>query len=173
MGGNIAQWMTVKHPQVVSGLVLSNSTSGANWTQAEAEATYQRFLTMAENMEKLGMREYVTQRVSANFSPGFAAANKELVQRYVAAQSESHARSCARTMRMLARRTLPEPHQIQCPTLVITGEHDALAGPTVARTLHEGITGSQLKVLPTGHASPFEAWESWNKAVLEFLDGIP
>lgn len=65
------------------------------------------------------------------------------------------------------RDTLP---QIKIPTLLVYGDSDVRAPPTVAKDLHAAIPGSTLVVLPdTGHLCNIEAPEAFNSAVRSFL----
>ncbi|HEY3207428.1 MAG TPA: alpha/beta fold hydrolase, partial [Gaiellaceae bacterium] len=56
------------------------------------------------------------------------------------------------------------------PTLVIVGEHDRTTTPRAAGVLHEGITGSELVVVPdAGHMSFVEQRDTYVSAVRDFL----
>jgi len=66
----------------------------------------------------------------------------------------------------------PDVSAIRCPTLIIGGESDGLMGAESARAGQKLIPGSQLKVMPTGHASAIEMPEEFNSTVLEFLANL-
>ena len=52
----------------------------------------------------------------------------------------------------------PQLSAIACPTLLLTGEHDAWSPPAAHRAMHEAIAGSRLVVVPgCGHMSTLEA----------------
>ena len=58
------------------------------------------------------------------------------------------------------------------PTLVVVGEFDQTTTPRAARVLHEGIAGSELKIVPdAGHMSFVEQPEEYLHAVRSFLRG--
>jgi 3-oxoadipate enol-lactonase len=60
---------------------------------------------------------------------------------------------------------------IHCPTLVIVGDQDALTPPPLSETLHRGIRGSELVVVPgAGHMSNMEQPAAFNLALEHFLD---
>src|SRR5262249_20106468 len=59
-------------------------------------------------------------------------------------------------------------HQIQTPTLVITGLEDRLIPPENSRLLAEKIPGAILKKLPGGHVFMFEHPDAFNSAVIDF-----
>ena len=59
---------------------------------------------------------------------------------------------------------------IDVPTAVIVGEADALTPLANAKTMHEGIPGSSLTVIPNaGHLANIEAPEAFEKAIRAWL----
>ncbi len=59
---------------------------------------------------------------------------------------------------------------IDVPTAVIVGESDSLTPLANAKTLHEGIPGSSLTVIPdAGHLANIEAPEAFEKAIRAWL----
>lgn len=65
---------------------------------------------------------------------------------------------------------VPSLERVSKPTLVIVGEQDRTTTARAARVLHEGISGSELVVLPgVGHMSFVEAPEPYVEAVSAFL----
>ena len=67
----------------------------------------------------------------------------------------------------------PELGRVGKPTLVVVGEHDRTTTPRAARILHEGISGSELVVVPgVGHMSFVEAQDTYLETVRGFLRGV-
>jgi 3-oxoadipate enol-lactonase len=63
---------------------------------------------------------------------------------------------------------------VEVPTLIIVGEEDLAAPPVLAERLHAALPGSQLVRIPRcGHSSTIEAPEAVNRAIEEFLAGLP
>jgi pimeloyl-ACP methyl ester carboxylesterase len=63
--------------------------------------------------------------------------------------------------------------QVSKPTLVVVGEHDRTTTTRAARVLHEGISGSELVILPgVGHMSFVETPEPYIESVRTFLRGV-
>ena len=63
---------------------------------------------------------------------------------------------------------------IDVPTLVMYGDEDVRAPPTVAEHLHTAISGSTLVVLRgAGHVCNIEAPDEFNQAVRDFLRSTP
>jgi proline iminopeptidase len=59
------------------------------------------------------------------------------------------------------------------PTLVVVGEHDRTTTPRAARSLHEGIVGSELVIVPdAGHMSFVEQTDVYLDAVRSFLNAV-
>jgi proline iminopeptidase len=64
----------------------------------------------------------------------------------------------------------PKRGGVTRPTLVVVGEHDRTTTPRAARVLHEGISGSDLVVIPdAGHMSYVESPELYLGSVRAFL----
>ena len=61
---------------------------------------------------------------------------------------------------------------IRCPTLVLTGDHDDLTTPDMAREIAGGIAGATLTIVPDcGHLSTLERPDAVNAALLQWLGG--
>ncbi|HLG74354.1 MAG TPA: alpha/beta hydrolase [Chloroflexota bacterium] len=61
------------------------------------------------------------------------------------------------------------PH-IKVPTLVVWGDRDEVNAPEMAHTLHDGIPGSKLVMLPdTGHFIPTERPKELAQALIDFF----
>jgi len=59
---------------------------------------------------------------------------------------------------------------IHCPTLVVVGERDTTVPLASKEALHRAIPGAQLLVVhDSGHATPYDQTEVFNRAVLEFI----
>jgi len=68
---------------------------------------------------------------------------------------------------------VPSLRRVSKPTLVIVGEQDRTTTVRAARVLHEGISGSELVVVPgAGHMSFVEAPEAYLDAVGTFLHKV-
>ena len=63
---------------------------------------------------------------------------------------------------------------ITCPTLIIAGEQDQTVSLAAKQILAQGIPNSRLVIIAnSGHATPIDQPEAFNRAVLEFLNTIP
>jgi 3-oxoadipate enol-lactonase len=64
--------------------------------------------------------------------------------------------------------------EIRCPTLVVAGDEDTTVPLAAKRLLAERIPGSRLEIIAaSGHATPLDQPETFNRAILRFLDRLP
>lgn len=166
MGGMTAMGMAIVRPARVHKLVLANTTSRypgaarALWTERIRQA------------REAGMAAVVEVAVKRLFSPAFAAAAPDVVERYrdrlLRADPRSYAESCAAVAAVDFDDRL---HEIAAPTLVIAGGADVAAPVPLARALACGIRGARLAVLEgAGHLSPVEQPAAFAALVTPFLE---
>ncbi|PYM34064.1 MAG: hypothetical protein DME15_09615 [Candidatus Rokuibacteriota bacterium] len=64
----------------------------------------------------------------------------------------------------------PRLASVRCPTLVVTGDGDATVALEAKEELARRIEGARLVVVPdSGHATPGDQPERFNRIVLEFI----
>ena len=169
MGGRIALELTIRHPETAKALILANSGVGGPRPPQAVE----RFRTMLELLQQGDVATIAEEMTIAAFSPGFKSKSPEAFERYKAVKLAVDPQSFAQAMMALAADIRPpDVGRIRCPALIICGENDSYMTPDVARSLQQAVPGSELRVMPTGHASAIEAPESFNDAVLEFLSRL-
>ena len=79
---------------------------------------------------------------------------------------EGYARSCE----ALASAQAVDPATIKCPTLLVTGEDDAVAPPQTVRSIGDRVGGSRVVVYPRcGHWTTYERPEECARELREFL----
>ncbi|REK77876.1 alpha/beta hydrolase [Paenibacillus paeoniae] len=86
---------------------------------------------------------------------------------------EEHMRQAARDWRLYPQLTESQLRGIRCPSLFITGEHDAFAGEERVKHLSSLVKGSQYLVVPGGSHSPHMIREKpilVNDTILPFLN---
>lgn len=75
----------------------------------------------------------------------------------------------AATCEALAAATAAEVRRIDCPMLLVTGDEDAVAPPSVARAMGERIDGARVEILGRcGHWTPIERATEVNRLLSEF-----
>ncbi len=160
LGGTMSLAFHLRYPQMVRALVICDSGPGyrndaarAQWNeraQARARDLEARGLAVLEGGSR-EMREAMARHRSAQ---GLARAARGMLAQEGSALIDS----------------LPS---IRVPTLVIVGDRDT---PFLApcEYMAKKIPGARLVTIPdAGHASNIDQPAAFNRALLEFLDGLP
>ena len=165
-GGAIALLTAIKHPEIVRALVLSSSS-----TEFAAEKMKQMATGMITFLEKEGIAKYAEMFANMNFSLGLKERSPEVWDRYYRMLLRGRPETLIGIIE--AGLEAPPPSldltKIKCPVLFVQGEYDSMVTPDRSKRAHESIIGSQMVMLPVGHATAAEAPEEFNRAVLEFL----
>lgn len=164
-GGMTAQMLAVKHPELISALVLAACTCASN--PAGREKMEAR-IRAAETEGPAAAAKVAAQSI---FSKGFMSANPGRIEEFVARRAAMeqaplvHATRAGYGFDLTAQIT-----QIRVPTLVIYGEEDTLTPPPVVRRVAEQIPGAQLVAVPgAGHMIPVEKPAEFFAALEAFL----
>lgn len=142
MGGMVAQGLAIRHPELVRGLVLANTTAQypadmqAGW-QARIDAVQQGGLARIADM-------VIERYLHAGFrreQPAFVAALRELILRNDAA---AYVATCEA---LRAVDWTSRLGQIRCPTVVVSGALDAGTTPAMGRAIADAVPGAQFELL--------------------------
>ncbi len=170
MGGRIALEFALRYPRSVERLILANT--GVE-TSARPEMTRHR--EVMTGLLQQGDIEVISRVMAkGSFSPGFAERDPTTLQRCMDIRRQSDPAKYLSIMKAVDE-ALDAPvdlTRLACPVLLIAGENDALMGKAMAESMKAAIDGAELKLLPTGHASAMEAPDSFNQAVLDFMDEV-
>lgn len=153
MGGCTAQALAVSRPDLVSRLVLADSTSDYG---PDRVAQWEQRAVQAETSQRADLLDFQLTRW---FTDAFRAERPDEAARvaavFTATSPEAHAAAC----RALGAFSITERlDAIAAPTLVLVGEEDYATPPPMSETLHAGIAGSRLVVLPAArHLSMIES----------------
>ncbi|WP_233571730.1 alpha/beta fold hydrolase [Cellulomonas triticagri] len=157
MGGKIAQWLAVDHPERVASLTLLATSAGTADGVPRDEAAHR--LLIGRDAEA---------RTALFFDAGWVAAHADEVRTFFTLDAPR------RVLRGLYRAstehdTVAVLPRITAPTLVVHGGRDRLAAPDSARRLAAGIPGARLVLLPdAGHGLHLDSPEAAT-AVRDFL----
>jgi 3-oxoadipate enol-lactonase len=156
LGGMVAQHVAIRHPSRVAGLVLLATTAGFPHVRLPSPLALARFLALPMNGQ---LRE-------SHVGPAFARlllarrdvprAN-ELLAGWPAAlhtQPTSLPVFAAHFAAVLAHSAGSGLRRITCPTVIMTGDDDALLPQQNSRVLARLIPGAYLEVVPGGHIIP-------------------
>jgi 3-oxoadipate enol-lactonase len=167
-GTLIAQHFAALHPQRVASLSLfgpiiePQDIARDRLRQRAASARHQGMSAVADQSVALGLAG-----ATINDNPLAVAFVRESHMRQ---NPEGFAQSCE----ALAQAERADHRLIDCPTLVVTGDEDAIAPPSVARELGDKIRGAKAVVLHRcGHWTPIEKVKECDKLLSDFLRGIP
>lgn len=166
MGGMVGQELAIRRPELVSKLVIANSTSA--YPDAVRDVWQQRIATVkAQGIEVIA--DAVMERY---FHAGFRAERAATVASYrrrlVTTDAEGYIGCCNAVGTVNTTDRLP---QVKAATLVIAGELDQGAPVSMSETMANQIPGAKLVVLKdASHLAVAEQPQAFIDAVQAFLN---
>lgn len=171
MGGVVAQALAVRYPQLISSIVVANSS--AFYGEAARAAFQARIDTVREHgMQAIAegtMQRWFTPECRADDTNG----GMERVARARATFDATDRQSwltCAEAIAGVDFRT--SNGLIHCPSLVVAGKRDESTPEEMSRAIALAISGAELRVLDTGHLSAMEQPLSFGKLVSDFVETV-
>ena len=173
LGGMIAAALACDHPEMVDALVLVG-VAGAAVGLGDRRTWEERRNSQMAILDKEGMGGILKERIhpaaSSTFSPHFAEKRPDVIKKYEEVFPVTTAEGYRKVLESMGRRGRPvDFSKIKCPALIVVGEYDLWSGPEAGKVLQQRIPGSELVILPTGHACQIEQPEAFNENVLAFL----
>lgn len=164
-GGFAALTLTIRHPHLVSRLVLSDA--GAAFPEPGREA----FRAMASVAESQGLEGIADVAMRRLFAPEFRAANPALVaerrQRFLAMDKRVLIAACHALAELDLR---PQLAKVAVPVLAVVGEQDEATPIEMSQELVAALPQAQLVVLPgCAHVPQLQDPEQFLQAVMPFL----
>jgi 3-oxoadipate enol-lactonase len=168
LGGLVAQALTLRYPAQVRSLTIVSSV--ADRTAEEKERVLQR----ASKLRESGAAAHLGEAVERWFSDAFAAAHPEVIEARKARSMRNDPASYAAAYAVLAGSDFVDRlHEIACPALVMTGEHDVGSTPRMAGTMSARIPDARLKILPgLKHSVLLEAPDLVAETIEQFLKEV-
>jgi pimeloyl-ACP methyl ester carboxylesterase len=168
MGGYIAQAFAVKYSSSLRGLMLVDTRCNADTDTGKKARN-----DMIELAKSKGSAAVAEQMMPKMFAPGVSA---ELVTRLRAVMTACPAQTIQYAS--AAMRDRPDLSsdlaELSIPALIIVGEFDVLAPPSMAQEMHGILCGSTLTVIPNaGHMTPMERPADVAASMRKFLSSIP
>ena len=165
MGAMVGQGLAIRHPELVSKLVLANTTS--IYPDAAKSAWTQRIATVQSD----GMAAVADMVVERYLHADFRAAEPDAAQAVRAAilrnDPAGYAASCAAVAGVAWQDRLS---RITCPTLVISGARDAGAPPAMGQAIAERVPGARMEVIAdASHLSVLETPAEFDGLLKGFL----
>lgn len=168
MGGMVGQELAIRHPELVSALVVANSTSAY---PDEVRAAWQQRISTVQAKGIEAIADAVMERYfHAQYREEKAASVASFRKRLVTTDAEGYMGCCnaVGTVDTTARLS-----QVKAPTLVIAGALDQGAPVSMSETMVAQIPGAKLVVIDdASHLAVAEQPLAFEKAVGEFLAGL-
>lgn len=158
MGGHISLQAAVRYPERVRALVLIGTPFSNNYHW------YDKYL-VAMNLWSVRLLPYKTTVWLTTYAVN--PQHRDIVEQGFGFMThEQFLRQWAGNLRLETKHDL---HKVQCPTLILHGEKDALVARQ-QKTLTEGIAGAQYHRIPNaGHLTNLDNPEAVNECMREFL----
>lgn len=159
-----------KHRGRVAALGLCNTKAPADGPEARAGRLQAANDVLERGTEPFfeGMIQKVLAKTTREMRP-------DLVDGALRMMKKMSAEDVAQVQRGMAARpdSMETLKSINVPTLLVTGEEDAMTGVNEAELMRAQIAGSRMKVIPkAGHYSPWEQPEEAARLLRQFLDEL-
>ncbi|NYT70029.1 3-oxoadipate enol-lactonase [Pusillimonas noertemannii] len=169
MGGMVGQELAIRHPELVSALVVANSTSAY---PEEVRAAWQQRI---ETVRAKGIEAIADAVMERYFHAGFRqekpAAVAAFRKRLVTTDAEGYVGCCNAVGTVDTTGRLP---QVKAPALIIAGAQDQGAPVSMSETMAQQIPGAKLVVIENAsHLAVAEQPKAFEQAVAEFLSQLP
>ena len=169
MGGYIALRMWARRPDLIAGMVLSNTKA-----EKDSDEIVARRRAQIANIQKHGLEHFVTTGAPKRLSPVTLQRRPWVLDTIKMLNYTVPAEVNAATLEAMAvkkddTKLLPT---IDVPVLVTSGSDDIFIPKDSPGNLHRGIKGSRFhEIAGTGHVSSLEAPTEYNRVIEEFLQG--
>ena len=164
LGGAVAMQLALDYPEAVRSLTLVNTFAKLH---SGSSGFFRKLVRIA--FVALGRMDQVGQWIAAGLFPK---PDQELLRQAAAERIASNPRGAyLRAIWAATRFDIRDRlHKINAPTLVVAGELDQTVSMEAKKELADNIPGAHLVVIPdSGHATPLDAVEEFNRTMLEFL----
>jgi pimeloyl-ACP methyl ester carboxylesterase len=171
IGGMIALRAALTTPERVAALVLMDTHAGG-----EFAARALKYRAMALVARAVGLGPLVPSVVRIFFGPETRRDKPDLVADWGRRFRDAHVPSMIATLKALNARDSLEHRLggIGVPALVMVGADDTALPPARSRAIAEGLAEAAYREIPgAGHLSTLENPEAVNRALLDFLAGLP
>jgi pimeloyl-ACP methyl ester carboxylesterase len=169
MGGMVAQELALRHPRLVSSLILGATNCGGGHAVMPRQDTLQELF----NIMTLSPDEAVRVSTSVTFSATFIECHPEKINEWLikGAESPPSPMGFKRQAEAVAGfDTYDRLQQIGAPTLILAGTTDQLIPSENSRILASRIPDAKLVLFEgAGHGYLWEAEEEANQIVRDFL----
>ncbi|MBC7601742.1 MAG: alpha/beta fold hydrolase [Ramlibacter sp.] len=169
LGGMVAQQIAVRHPQLVSSIVVANSASAFD------EVARGMWRARIETVLNLGMPAIADATIKRWFAAEFRQHPERMdrIAQLRAVLEATDARAYAACCEAMSRADLAGSNpRIACPALVVAGALDESTTPAMAEAIWNSISGAELASLDTGHFSAVERPYDFAGLVASFINRV-
>ena len=164
MGGMIAQWLAIDHPEKVDRLVLAVTSSRPNPILTESVEEWKAQARQDDH------RALMDSNLKKIYSDGYYRKNKAALPVLAKlTKPQSYERFLIQAEACIRHDTYDLLPQISVPTLVIGGQQDQVVGIESSREIARQIPGAELKIYPQWGHGLYEEATDFNQTVLDFL----
>ncbi|WP_129730164.1 alpha/beta fold hydrolase [Ectobacillus funiculus] len=168
MGGLVAQAYAIRYPEKVCSLTIMSSVA------KRSEGQRQGVLARVKEVEKQGHKATITAAIQRWFNKPFMEKHPEVVAQIQQRLENNQPNAYLSAYRVFAtadEELYEQLAQIQCPTLIVTGELDQGSTSEMAELMAKQIPHSEVVIFPgIKHMLPIEAAESLNQLLLSQLE---
>jgi len=164
MGGMIAQWLAIDHPEKVGKLILVVTSAKSNSILTES---VEEWINLAKRGDHTSLMDSNVRKI---YSEEYYRKNKWLIPIMgKTTKPRSYGRFLIQAEACLTHNAFDELSRIQSPTLVIGGEQDNCLGGDASREIAARIAGAKLHMYPQWGHGLYEEAKDFGKIVLDFL----
>lgn len=168
-GGFVAQEFALAYPEMTGCLILCCTSAGGARHLAPAESVARALSSPGG----LNTAERARKSLLLSFSTRFLEERAEVVEEFISLRLASHVSDEVFLGQLRAAVSFDAGERVRgitAPTLVITGDADAVVPADNSRRLAAAIPGAELEVMGGGsHLFFVEQAEEFNRAVAEFI----
>lgn len=167
LGTIVCQMIAAERPDLVRSLILFGALA------EPGEATREGLRARAALARREGMAGIADQIVANALSASTRATQPAAVAFVRESLMRQNPEGYARTCEALARAVAVDPRRVRAPTLLLTGDADAVNPPSVARDLADRIAGARFASIDrAGHWLTVERPAESNRWIAEFLKQV-
>jgi 3-oxoadipate enol-lactonase len=170
IGGYVLFEFWRRHRGRVAALALCNTKAQADTPDAKAA----RLQAAADVLER-GTEPFFESMIPKLLGKTTRDTRPDLVEGTMRMLRKMSAEDVAQVQRGMAERpdSVPTLKTINVPVLLVTGDEDILTGPAEAELMHQGIPGSEIRIIhKAGHYSPWERPEEAGALLRRFFDSL-
>jgi pimeloyl-ACP methyl ester carboxylesterase len=154
----------------VAALALCNTKAQADGPEARAAR-----LQAANDVLERGTEPFFESMIQKVMAKNTRDARPDLIDGALRMMRKMSPEDVAQVQRGMAARpdSVETLKTINVPTMLVTGDEDAMTGVNEAELMRQHISGSRLRVIPkAGHYSPWEQPEAAAILLRQFLDAL-